>query len=147
MSIFSKLIYWGKDGARAEALKLGIMVEEVERDLPFFTRGNKSVSVEQGQCVKYSVRRISNALPPTWSFLQRTEKGGDQYSNGWLFVSPQGGPPLSLDRVLKQIASDWEGELLEFEATPSQISAFWEEWGGAKMVGIIFKYLQELSQV
>ncbi len=146
MSIFSRIFDLGKTTARQEAIRLGISIEEVERDLPFFHRNGALDRIERGQCVKDTVKRKRGALPLTWSFVQRDRKNGAQYPNGWMFVSADGSPPATLEGVLNKIATDWDEELLEFEATESEVSAFWEEWGGIKEVNRIFNFLQELAE-
>jgi hypothetical protein len=68
-----------------------------------------------------------------------------QYANGWLFVSRGGAPPDGLHRVLDRIAREWQEELLEFEAPATEISAFWDEWGGREIAATIAKYLRDLA--
>jgi hypothetical protein len=147
VSIFSKLFGSRKAAARAEAIRLGIAIDEIERDCPFFLDyNNGTVKIEADWCIKYSVKRQLGRVPPEWSFLQRTQKQGAQYPHGWLFVSVHGAPPASLESVLRKIAHEWNGEFLEFEGTSAEVSAFWEEWGGAKIVLKIYGYLQELAR-
>ncbi len=141
----AKLFSLRKDETRAVAIRLGIAVSEVRRDLPFFGRGNHSVTVEPGSCIRYSVTRRAGRQPAAWSFLQRTRKEGAQYPNNWLFVSPGGDPPETLRRILEKIAHEWSEELLEFEASASEVSAFWEEWGGRDLASRLFQYLRELA--
>lgn len=135
----------GKIEARAEAIRLGIAVEEIERELPVFDDCN-TVHLERDWCVRYSVERQPGRLPAEWSFLQRTKNEGAQYPHGWLFVSPLGAPSPGLEQVLVRIADEWTEELLEFESTSSEVSAFWEEWGGCSMVTKIHDYLQQLAR-
>jgi len=63
-----------------------------------------------------------------------------------MFVSADGSPSATLEGVLNKIATDWDEELLEFEGTESEVSAFWEEWGGIKEVNRISNFLQELAE-
>src|ERR1700743_2905645 len=58
---------------RKEAVRLGIVVSVIERDLPQFTRGNQSWQLVRGSCVKYSLPRCGECERSTWSMLQRTE--------------------------------------------------------------------------
>ena len=147
MNILSKLFGLRKDRARTEAIRLGIAIDEVMRDCPFFSINNSQVSLEPSSCVKYSVQRQPGALPSEWCFLQRTRNEGAQYPHGWLFTSAHGTPSAGLEPVLAKIAREWDGELLEFEATSSEVSAFWAEWGGRKIVTTIHDYLRELARV
>jgi hypothetical protein len=142
----AKLFNLRKDETRAEAIRLGIAVSEVQRDLPFFSRGNHSVKVELDSCVRYAMKRRPGRQPAEWAFLQRTPKEGAQYPNNWLFVSRYGDPPDTLGRVLQKIAHEWDGELLEFEASLAEISAFWSEWGGREKAATIAQYLRELAE-
>ena len=57
MSILSRFFSSAKHDARSEAVILGIAVDEVTRDCPFFDRNNSKVSVETDVCIKYSVQR------------------------------------------------------------------------------------------
>jgi hypothetical protein len=147
VNILSNLFGLRKDHARTEAIRLGIAIDEVTRDCPFFNINNSQVSLEAASCIKYTVQRQPGGVPSGWSFLQRTRNEGVQYPHGWLFVSPHDPPSAELERVLAKIASEWDGELLEFEATSSEVSAFWAEWGGRKIVTTIHGYLRELAQV
>ena len=70
---------------------------------------------------------------------------GAQHANGWLFVSRGGAPPDDIHRVLDRIGREWQGELLEFEASATEISAFWDEWGGWEIAATIAKYLRDLA--
>ncbi len=145
MGIFSKLS--GGESARAEALRLGLKVTQGERDVPHFDGKNRLGGLSRWRCVEYSLRREPAEGPAYWSFLQRTKDQGAQYSNGWLFSSAEGPAPMPLDQLLKRIADEWVEEYLEFEATPVSVSAFWEEWGGAKTARRLYETLLELSRV
>ena len=142
----ARLFSFRKDQARAEAIRLGIAVSEVWRDLPFFSRGNHSVTVNPGSCVRYAIKRRPGRQPAEWSFLQRTRREGAQYPNNWFFVSRYGDPPDTLGHVLTKIAHEWDGELLEFEALPGEISAFWSEWGGREVAATVAQYLRDLAE-
>jgi hypothetical protein len=146
MSILSRLFGSAKHDARSEAVRLGISVDEVTRGCPFFNFNNSKVSVEPELCIKYTVQRQPGKEPAEWSFLQRTRHEGAQYAHGYLFTSVAGSPSLPLERLLTAIAEEWDGEHLEFEATPSEVSAFWAEFGGEGMVRKIYGYLQALAQ-
>ena len=147
MSFFSKLRKRGHAATREAALLRGIRVADVERDLPIFAfrNQNKFLRTEVGPCVEYSLRRRPGAEPTNWQFLQRTTKEGAQYPNGWLFQAQQA-PSNTLHEVLEKIATEWEGELLELEGNKSEVSAYWEEWGGTELVEIIQKYLASLAE-
>jgi hypothetical protein len=147
MGFFSKLKSRGKTATREAALRKRITVANVERELPIFAfrNPNKILRTEVCPCVKYSLSRRSGAEPTNWQFLQRTTKDGAQYPNGWLFQAQQA-PSNELHRVLEKIATEWNGELLEFEGTESEVSAYWEEWGGPELVEIINQYLLSLTE-
>ena len=136
-----------KNAARIEAIKLGITVDVVIRECPFFNRNNSKVSLEACQCTKYTVQRQLRGEPADWFFLQRTPNEGAQYAHGWLFISAAGRPSVALERELTKIAEEWEDEFLEFEGTPTEVSAFWDEWGSRAIVARIHGYLQALAAV
>jgi hypothetical protein len=144
MGFFSKLKRRSQEATREAALLQGLRVEDVERDLPIFSRSNDFEGAERLPCVRYSVKRRAGALPDHWLFLQRSITEGAQYPNGWLFQAPQP-RPQTLHHALEAIASEWDEELLEFEGTNSEVSAFWAEWGGAEQVAVIQRYLISLS--
>jgi hypothetical protein len=145
MGFFSKLKGLSQEATREAALLQGLRVEDVERDLPMFSRRNDFERVERLPCVKYSVKRRSGAQPEHWLFLQRSAKEGAQYPNGWLFQAPQP-PPPTLHRALEAIATEWDEEVLELEGTGSEVSAYWAGWGGAEQVAVIQRYLTSLAE-
>lgn len=147
MSFLSKILSPGKNSTREEALRLGMTVEEVERDIPYFESRKGPVKLKLGRCMKYSLKRASMEQAVTWSFLQRSEKEGAQFPNNWLFASPASAPSPPLRRVLDQIAKEWREEYLEFEGNEKEVSAFWEEWGGAEVANKIYQYLLQLSTI
>jgi len=104
------------------------------------------VAIEPGSCVRYWVTRSPGRQPAEWAFLQRTAKEGAQYANGWLFVSATGTPPAALHHVLERISREWDGEFVEFEASATEVSGFWEEWGGHQMATQLANYLRELAK-
>jgi hypothetical protein len=61
-------------------------------------------------------------------------------------ASSCGSPSADLERLLTEIAEEWDGEHLEFEATPLEVSAFWADFGGEQMVRRIHGYLKALAQ-
>ena len=107
MSILSRFFSSAKHDARSEAVILGIAVDEVTRDCPFFDRNNSKVSVETDVCIKYSVQRRLWERAAQWSFLQRTRNEGAQYAHGYLFASSCGSPSADLERLLTEIAEEW----------------------------------------
>lgn len=145
MGLFSRLKGLGRKATRETALLQGIGVEDVERDLPMFSRRKDFLGVERSQCVKYSVKRRPGARPEHWLFLQRSDEEGAQYPNGWLFQASEP-PPPNLHRALEAIAMQWDEELLELEGTHAEVAAFWEEWGGAEQVAVIQRYLTSLAE-
>ena len=144
MGLFSRLKSLGREATREAALLQGIRVEDVERDLPMFSRSGDFLRIERSQCVKYSVRRRLGAQPQHWLFLQRSPEEGAQYANGWLFQASEP-PPPTLQQGLEAIAKEWDEELLELEGTDTEVAAFWEEWGGAEQVAVIRRYLASLA--
>ena len=138
---------FGRAGSpRDEALAKGVAVDDVERDLPHF-RGNRLQSLQRGTCVCYSLPRRPGSLPHRWAFLQRDAKPGAPFPNGWTFQSADSDVPQGLRDELNRIAGDWSEEFLEFEGNEEVVSAYWEEWGGAKEASVIIGYLQALAQV
>jgi hypothetical protein len=137
---------FGRSGSpRDEALANGVTVQDVERDLPIF-RGNRLQSLQRGTCVRYSLPRRKGGLPRRWAFLQRDEKPGAPFRHGWTFQSPDGDLPEGLRDELRRIADDWSEEFLEFEADEDNVSAYWEEWGGAKEASVVIEYLRGLAE-
>ena len=132
-------------GARSEAIRLGLLVEEVIRECPFFLSRNELEMFQHEKCVKYSLRR-EKEVNCSWEFLQRTEKEGAQFPAGMLYVLKKGSVPEFFNGVLTRVAKIFVKELFEFEGTSSMVSVYWMEWGGARQTKLIYKYLQELSR-
>ena len=146
MSLWSRLFSSGAKKARAEALRRGIEVVEVQRDAPVFHRfSTRFEHLERLSTVCYSVPRTRPGLPRRWSFLQRDKATGAQYPHGWMYSSLDGPPPEALQAVLAAIATDWTEEYLEFEADDGAVKAFWEEWGGVELVATIDNWLRQLE--
>jgi hypothetical protein len=51
-----------------------------------------------------------------------------------------------MHRILLEIASEWTGELLEFEGDASAVHAYWEEQGGAEAAIQIIDWLHALDE-
>ena len=136
----------GQTEARERALELGIAIRHVVRSCPVFSQMNRTMNLELHGTTCYSVSRRSQSQFAKWAFLQRTKQVA-QYQHCWHFDSPLGTPPPSLDAILSKIASEWDGEFLEFEASEEEVCAFWQEWGGAGMTNRIYEYLTLFSQI
>jgi len=142
MSIFGS----GAKEARSEALRRGVRVEALERDVPIYQSHSSRFShVERRECIRYSVPRQDSGRPNRWSFLQRDAASGAQYDNGWRFESPEGPPGAFLEDVLTRIARKWSEEYLEFEADSTSVHAYWAEWGGSETAGVIVEWLEALA--
>ena len=127
---------------RREAIRLGIFVSDVERDLPQFSRGNQSCELIRGSCARYTLPRRGEGTRSPWSLLQRTEKEGAQLSNGYLL---RGEVSDSLRGVLTKLATEFSEEYFEFEGTTTDVSVYWEEYGGAAGVRRVYEVLQSLA--
>jgi len=67
MSILSRFFSSAKHDARSEAVILGIAVDEVTRDCPFFDRNNSKVSVETDVLRTQTARkRCSRGVGDGW---------------------------------------------------------------------------------
>jgi hypothetical protein len=142
VSLFSKLLGGSRHAEREEAVRLGISVSDVERDLPEFGRGNKSCKLVRGPCVKYSLPRQGEGSRSPWSLLQRTRHEGAQLPNGYRL---QGDVSDDLRRALTKLAKEFSEEYFEFEGTATDVSVFWEEWGGDDRVQRLHQVLQTLA--
>ena len=142
MSLFGKLFGGGRQAMRDEALRLGISVSDIERDMPQFTRGNLSCELVRGSCTRYSLPRHGAGPHPDWLLLQRTEPQGAQLPNGYLL---QGNVPDALRQVLTKLATEIFEEYFEFEGTATDVSVYWEEWGGVDEVQHMHEILQSLA--
>ena len=142
MGLFSILFRSGKK-EREEAARLGITAIEVTRPLPHFARDNKTVTVELGRCVRYSIARRARRRP-IWSFVQRTKAMGATFPNDYLLTSSE--PlPATLEEELRVIAKEYSEELFEFEATANDVAVYWEEWGGPERVRSLHAHLDRLA--
>jgi len=137
-------IYKTKDCRRETKLR-GISVLEVKREMPIFGVKQR-ISLERGDCVRYSIKRVSNKSPLKFQFLQRNEKEGAQFPNGYLLITEGGEIPSDLEIQLKKTALEFNEEFFEFEGTSEEVAVFWEEWGGSEEVKRLNKYLQALAR-
>lgn len=126
---------------REEANRLGITVKDVERDLPEFSRRNRSCELIRGTCARYSLPRHGGARN-SWSLLQRTKNEGAQLPNYYLL---QGEVSDALRQTLTKLATEFSEEYFEFEGTPTEVAVYWEEWGGAEQVKEIHRILGNLA--
>jgi hypothetical protein len=132
--------------AREEALLLGVRVEEVVRDVPYF-EGPTKVKLEKETCTKYSLPRRVSGYPPKWRFFLRPIDGAVEYPNGWFFrASPDAPPPAEMNTVLREIADAVDEGFLEFEADAREVAAFWTEWGGVDEARRLHRWLQALGR-
>jgi hypothetical protein len=127
-------------------LQSGVRVAEVERDLPFASSRGKQLTIRRGRSTRYSIPRLGSDAPADWAFLMRTKKDGAQYPNGFLFRASGGEPPKAMSELLTGIARDSDQEYLEFEASPSEVSAFWDAWGGTKQFDRVHRFMQRLAE-
>ena len=134
-----------EDGIHDYALKRGVRIDEVERDLPYVSRSHDKLTLRRGRCSRYAIPRSGNAAPETWAFLMRTKKDGAQFPHGYLFHSAGGEPPAEMAKLLTKIARDSDQEYLEIEATRSELFAYWDAWGGEKQFDRLLGVLQSLA--
>lgn len=144
MGFFSNLSSSDSAKRREEAARLGILIKEVERDCPIFSRDMESVKLEKRTVVRYSLPRTSSDRSATWELLQRTRKLGATLPNNYLLNSSA---PISgqLMRELQNLAQAFDEEYFEFEGTSSEVAIYWEEWGGPEKVNSVHKVLKRLS--
>lgn len=125
-----------------EATRLGLSVSDVERELPRFGSGNRSVKLVRGSCARYSLPRSDKGARSQWSLLQRTKHEGAQLPNGYLL---QGEVSDDLRRDLTKLATELSEDYAEFEGTATEVSLYWEEWGGAARVQHFNHILKRLA--
>ena len=123
----------------------GVRVEEVERDLPFTSSRGQHQEIRRGRTTQYSIPRLGSSAPEHWEFLMRTKKDGAQYPQGFLFRSEGGEPPAEMAELLRRIAKASDQEYLEFEANASEVSAYWDAWGGTKQFDRVHDLMQRLA--
>ena len=105
---------------REEAARLGITVREVSKELPEFSAGGNSVTLETDRCMRYSIPRRA-AEGPIWSLLQRTKALGATFPNDFLLTTDK--PlPRPLEEELRRIADEYSEELFEFEGTAADVA-------------------------
>jgi hypothetical protein len=142
-------VYLGRKRAegsiRDYVLQLGVRVDEVERELPFTDRSSRHVTLRKGRSTRYTIPRLGAAAPAEWAFLMRTKKDGAQFPHGFLFRSAAGEAPAAMAEIFTRIARSSDQDYLEFEASPSEVSAYWDAWGGKKQFDRIHGFLQGLA--
>ena len=147
MGLFTNLFR----GAADEAASLGVTVHEVMHDLPCFTQpGNRFDHLERRDCLRYSLPRSGASAPSSWSMIQRDKAHGAQFDNGWLFVSHDPArqePGSQLMDLLKRMARESDDGVLEFVATPDEVSILAERGGNRGWVRRLHTYLTELAKL
>lgn len=128
--------------ARKEALRLGMTVSDVERNLPEFSRGNRSCRLVPGSSARYALPRHGEGARAVWSLLQRTQHEGAQLPNGYLLEGNVSDP---LREALTKLAAEFSEDYFEFEGTTTDVAVYWEEWGGASQVRHMHQVLQGLA--
>jgi hypothetical protein len=143
---FERTTRRSEKAARRQAVKLGLSVTEVERDMPCVAKGAKNAAPAPTTLAKYAIPRTPAGKPADWSFLRRTQGSGVAYNHGWLFNCAQGQPSEAMAATLRAIAAQARDECLEFEAAGAEVCAYWKEWGGAEHAESIHLWLKELAQ-
>lgn len=150
MNIFSMIFGDTKKKLRVEAQSRGISITQVVRECPFFSRlaVNPTLEkLERQSCNRYSIPRSTDSGGSlTWTLLQRTEKEGAQFPNGYLLTT-SGAVTEELRRAVDEVAREYDEEFFEFEATSSEVAVYWEEWGGVQQLDRIQATLEKLSKV
>lgn len=146
MGIFSRL-FGPKASPTDEAIKRGITVTDVERDIPHFSRNNADVTLEHGTCTRYSIARQGNA-PATWTMLQRTDIDANvpqTYAIGYYVLTVSGTLPAGMFDVLQELAAEFPEDFFEFEGTATEVAVFWDEFS-AEEVQRLHDVLQRLAR-
>jgi hypothetical protein len=138
-------------GAADEAASLGVSVHEVTHDLPHFTQpGNRFDHLERRECLRYSLPRSGASAPSNWSMIQRDKAHGAQFDNGWLLMShdpSRQDPGSQLMDLLKRMARESDDGVLEFSATPHEVSILAERGGSRAWRRRLHNYLAELAKL
>lgn len=144
MGFLSNLFSSNAAKCRAEALRLGMQVAEVQRDCPVFARDMESLELAKRTVARYSLPRRASPASASWELLQRTKSMGALLPNAYLLKCSA---PLSerLTQELSDIAREFSEEFFEFEATLSDVAVFWEEWGGPGKVQSLHEVLKRLA--
>jgi hypothetical protein len=146
-------------GTRDEAIKLGLFVEEVQEGAPTFSEDEHPIRpIKDEHIYRYSLKRIKDT-PTHWSILPRLMMKDVQYPEHWIMsegvryppemwflLVKDGNPSDCLIRFVRHLASEWTEEYLEFEGTPTEVRAYWHEWGGEQQAKVIYEYLTTLQQ-
>jgi hypothetical protein len=128
---------------RKEAMRLGLTVREVTRDIPLFSQDGERMIFRPYDCVRYSLPRRERK-GRTWALLQRTKQLGGTLPNDYLLTA-SGPLPAGLEEQLRKVAEDYPQELFEFEGTPAEVAVYWSEWGGVEKVRRLHYHLERLA--
>jgi hypothetical protein len=131
--------------ARAEALRRGLTVTEVEREVALSRDRGRSWRLEPAHCVRYFLPH-AGAPQLRWSLLLRPGTDDGTLAPHWTLSGSPASLPPALRDVLYRIASAGTEEYLEFEGDTDGVSAYWDEWGGATMAAQVHHRLQEISR-
>lgn len=128
---------------RREALRLGIRVTEVSREIALFSKDGTRMIFTPYRCVRYALPRRGRG-GRTWKLLQRTRALGATLPNDFL-LEASGALPAGLAEQLRRAAEDYPDELFEFEASALEVAVYWSEWGGAEKVRRLYYHLERLA--
>ena len=145
------ILSWLRGDKSDEVLTQGLSVQQVVRELPYFTQpGNRYDHLEPRDCFRYSVPRVSSSGPSQWSMVQRDKEHGAQFENGWKFVSNEPQVPAPNDQLreaLARMARELDDGVLEFEASREEVIIYAHEDCGKRWERRIHAYLTELSKL
>ena len=143
---FERATRRSEKSARKRALKMGVAVTEVSRDMLCATKNKQAEALAGTALAKYAIPRKPAGPASSWSFLRRPDGEGVKYGHGWLLVCAEGQASEAMAATLRAIAAQARGECLEFEASGTEVCAYWKEWGGSENAESICLWLQELAQ-
>jgi hypothetical protein len=129
---------------RVHAAALGMGIDEVRRDLPYFSARHVLEEVSADWCIRYSLARRGPGPRVLWNLLQRGQAQGAQFPNGFLLVAEEE-IPRGLRDCLHDVAMTYDEDLFEFAGTEDEVIVYWSEWGGVRQVDEVAKTLDALA--
>lgn len=131
--------------ARAEATRLGLSPTTMTRLVAGQQRHGEWEYLN-ARMTRYTARAVMKDHAVKWALLIRPHASLEGFPEHYEIEGIESLPQELIDD-LRCIANDFaDGEFLEIESDGSGLSAYWEEWGGAKGAQRIAGYLERIAR-
>ena len=129
--------YRSRHAAIVAARRLGMKTTRARRELAAGGDGR----LEPGYCLRSDVE-LRFKSPYNWRLLQRPGSYHPALDNDWQLDGLPTQLPQALAITLRAVTKEWRRGLMEIEGTERELSAFWNELGGASEAERVHRHVQ-----